>query len=101
MFKGRRPQQYAWFATSDSLPLASIDAGHAARQIIDACRDGRAELVTTVPAKMAIVAPTLAPGLFSSAMTIMNQLLPAPTDAEGDRPRPRGARANRTGSRRS
>ncbi|HXH24029.1 MAG TPA: SDR family NAD(P)-dependent oxidoreductase, partial [Vicinamibacterales bacterium] len=88
MFKGRRPQEYAWFAISDSLPLASIDAGRAARQIIDACRYGRAELVITVQAKMAIVARTLAPELFSSAMTIMNRLLPAPTDAEGDRPRP-------------
>ncbi len=26
MFKGQRPQEYAWFAISDSLPLASIDA---------------------------------------------------------------------------
>jgi NAD(P)-dependent dehydrogenase (short-subunit alcohol dehydrogenase family) len=25
MFKGRRPAEYAWFAISDSLPLASID----------------------------------------------------------------------------
>ena len=38
MFKGKRPQEYAWFAISDSLPLASIDAGRAAHQIIDACR---------------------------------------------------------------
>ena len=41
MFKGKRPQEYAWFAISDSLPLASIDAGRAARQIVDACRQGR------------------------------------------------------------
>src|SRR5919201_2058259 len=44
MFKGKRPQEYTWFAISDSLPLASIDAERAARQIIDACRFGRAEL---------------------------------------------------------
>ena len=27
MFKGQRPQEYAWFAISDSLPLASISPG--------------------------------------------------------------------------
>ena len=31
MFKGRQPQEYAWFAVSDSLPLSSIDATRAAR----------------------------------------------------------------------
>src|SRR6185295_11816568 len=65
MFKGQRPQEFAWFAISDSLPLASIDARRAARQIIDACRHGDAALV----------------------MTLINQLLPAPT-AGGDDARP-------------
>ena len=44
MFKGQRPQEYAWFAISDSLPLASITPERAARQIIRACRYGDAEL---------------------------------------------------------
>jgi hypothetical protein len=34
MFKGQQPQEYAWFAISDSLPLTSINVERAARQII-------------------------------------------------------------------
>ena len=78
LFKGQRPQEYAWFAISDSLPLTSIGAERAARQIIDACRHGDAELVITVQAKLAILARTVAPELFSDIMTIINRLLPGP-----------------------
>ncbi len=88
MFKGRRPQEYAWFAISDSLPLASIDARRAAEQIIDACRHGDAELVITVQAKLAILARTLAPELFADTMAMMNRLLPQAAGAGGDRAEP-------------
>jgi NAD(P)-dependent dehydrogenase (short-subunit alcohol dehydrogenase family) len=84
-FKGRHPQEFAWFAISDSLPLATIDPSRAARQILDACRRGDAELVITVQAKLAILARTMAPELFARAMSLINGLLPAPTGAEGDR----------------
>jgi NAD(P)-dependent dehydrogenase (short-subunit alcohol dehydrogenase family) len=87
MFKGQRPQEYAWFAISDSLPLASIDARRAARQIVGACRRGDAELVITMQAKMAILARTLAPELFSDVMTLINGLLPGPAPG-GDEARP-------------
>jgi NAD(P)-dependent dehydrogenase (short-subunit alcohol dehydrogenase family) len=87
MFKGQRPQEYAWFAISDSLPLASIDARRAARQIIEACRRGDAELVITVQAALAILARTLAPELFADVMVLLNRLLPEPTTG-GDEARP-------------
>ena len=86
MFKGQRPQEYAWFAISDSLPLASIDARRAARQIIDACRHGDAELVITLQARLAILARTVAPELFADVMTLLNNLLPGPA-AGGDEAR--------------
>jgi NAD(P)-dependent dehydrogenase (short-subunit alcohol dehydrogenase family) len=38
MFKGQHAKEYSWFAISDSLPLASIDADRAGRQIVEACR---------------------------------------------------------------
>ena len=88
MFKGKRPQEYAWFAISDSLPLASISADRAARQIINACRRGDAELVITVQAKMAVLARAVAPELFQDAMAIMNNLLPGPSATDGDEARP-------------
>jgi short-subunit dehydrogenase len=88
MFKGKRPQEYAWFAISDSLPLASIDADRAARQIITACRRGDAELIITLQAKLAVLAHDLAPELFADAMALMNSLLPSPTTPDGDQARP-------------
>ena len=84
MFKGQRPQEYAWFAISDSLPLASIAPQRAARQIIRACRYGDAELIITVQAKMAVLARYAAPELFADAMTLINQLLPGPADDGGN-----------------
>ena len=88
MFKGKRPQEYAWFAISDSLPLASINADRAARQILNACRRGDAELVITVQAKLAVLARAMAPELFQDAMAMMNGLLPGPSSADGDEARP-------------
>lgn len=84
MFKGQRPQEYAWFAISDSLPLASISPERAARQIIRACRYGDAELVITIQAKMAVLARNVAPELFADTMTMINQLLPGPSMRDGD-----------------
>jgi NAD(P)-dependent dehydrogenase (short-subunit alcohol dehydrogenase family) len=88
MFKGKRRQEYAWFAISDSLPLATIDATRAARQIIDACRHGDAELIVTVQARLAVLLRAAAPELFQEAMTVINSLLPGPAMSNGDEPRP-------------
>ena len=87
LFKGQRPKEYAWFAIADSLPLASIDARRAARQIVEACRRGDAELVITAQARLAILARTAAPELFADVMTAMNGLLPGPAP-DGDEARP-------------
>lgn len=87
MFKGRHVEEYAWFAISDSLPLASVDADRAARQVLAACRRGDAELVITVQAKLAILARTVAPELFAEVMSFINGLLPAPTGRQGDESR--------------
>jgi NAD(P)-dependent dehydrogenase (short-subunit alcohol dehydrogenase family) len=94
LFKGQRQQEYAWFAISSSLPLATIDADRAARQIIEACRRGEAELVITVQAKLAILARTVAPELFGDIMMLVNHLLPGPA-ADGDAAEP--GRANESG----
>ena len=41
IFKGRHRAEYAWFSISDALPLVSMDADRAARQILDSIRRGR------------------------------------------------------------
>jgi NAD(P)-dependent dehydrogenase (short-subunit alcohol dehydrogenase family) len=84
-FKGRHREEFAWFVISDSLPLASIGARRAARQLIEACRHGEADLVITWPARLAIVANALVPEAVALAMNVANRLLPSATDAAGER----------------
>jgi NAD(P)-dependent dehydrogenase (short-subunit alcohol dehydrogenase family) len=85
-FKGRHREEFAWFAISDSLPVASIDAARAAAQIVDACRHGDAELVISWPAKLAVIANAVAPESVALAMDLANRmLLPQPTGEDGNR----------------
>src|SRR4051794_36308823 len=79
-FKGRPRDEFRWFAISDSLPLASIDAGRAAAQVVDACRHGDADLVITWPAKLAVVANALTPEVIATTMGLANQMLLSATD---------------------
>jgi short-subunit dehydrogenase len=83
-FKGQRPKEYSWFAIASSLPVITISAERAARQILEACRRGDAELVITVQAKLAVLARTIAPELFSNAMSLVHALLPRAAGAEGN-----------------
>jgi hypothetical protein len=62
----------------------TISAERAARQIIDACRRGDAELVITPQAKVAILLRALAPELFSAAMSLVQRALPRPRGSGGD-----------------
>jgi NAD(P)-dependent dehydrogenase (short-subunit alcohol dehydrogenase family) len=83
-FKGRHRDEFTWFAISDSLPLASIDARRAALQMIEACRHGEAELVISWPAKLAIIANAVMPEVMAFAMSIANEtVLPGPADEGG------------------
>ena len=77
-FKGRHRDEYAWFSISDSLPVTSIKAERAARQIVDACKQGRAELIITIQAKMAVAFDALFPELSAELMAIVNRVLPGP-----------------------
>jgi short-subunit dehydrogenase len=51
-FKGRQEKEFRWFSLGAALPLVSMDARRAARQIVDATRRGRAERVLSVPATL-------------------------------------------------
>jgi NAD(P)-dependent dehydrogenase (short-subunit alcohol dehydrogenase family) len=84
-FKGRHRDEFTWFAISDSLPILSIDAGRAARQIVDACRHGDSELVISWPAKLAVLASALMPDGVALATRLANRALPSATDQMGNR----------------
>ena len=77
-FKGQHRAEYAWFAISDSLPVTSIGAERAAAQIIDACRQGRAELVITTQARAVNIFRTLFPEATADILAVVNRLLPGP-----------------------
>jgi short-subunit dehydrogenase len=76
-FKGKHRDEYAWFSISDALPLLTVSAENAARQIIRACKRGQAELVISLPAKIAVLFDSLFPEATSLMLGLTNQLLPA------------------------
>ena len=75
-FKGKHQLEYAWFSISDALPLLTVSAENAARQIVRACKRGQAELVISVPAKVAVLFESLFPEAMSQILAIVNQVLP-------------------------
>ncbi|MBA2271559.1 MAG: SDR family oxidoreductase [Chthoniobacterales bacterium] len=84
-FKGNHAAEFAWFATSNSMPLISIKAERAAAQILEACRRGRPELTLTLAARAAIIGNALFPSITGHAMKLANRLLPSATDSTGNR----------------
>lgn len=88
-FKGRRQEEFAWFAVSDALPVTSMSGRRAARRIVDACRHGEAHLTLSSQAKLAAGMATLAPCLTARALELVNRFLPAPADnGDGEEARP-------------
>jgi short-subunit dehydrogenase len=77
-FKGRHREEYAWFSISDALPFFSISAERAAREIVKACRRGDAEIVLSLPAKVAVWFHGVFPGLTADVLGQVNRLLPGP-----------------------
>lgn len=77
-FKGQHRFEYAWFSISDALPLLSVSAENAARQVVRACKRGQAELVISIPAKIAVLFESLFPEAMYQILGVVNQLLPAP-----------------------
>ncbi|NJN17969.1 MAG: SDR family NAD(P)-dependent oxidoreductase [Oscillochloris sp.] len=84
-FKGRHKQEYFWFTVSDSLPITSINAQRAARQIIAACRRGQPQLVIGWQAQALILAQALAPGLVARMTKLAARLLPDAPESGGKR----------------
>jgi short-subunit dehydrogenase len=84
-FKGQHRLEYAWFSISDALPLLSVSAENAARQIVGACKRGQAELVISIPAKVAVMFDALFPEAMSQMLAAVSQLLPGPGGAGTER----------------
>jgi short-subunit dehydrogenase len=78
IFKSQHRAEYTWFSLSDSLPIISMSAERAARQIIAACKRGDAEVVLSLTAQIAVKFHDLFPGLTASVLGFFNKLLPEP-----------------------
>jgi len=77
-FKGNNQAEYAWFSVSDALPVVSMNAKRAARQIVDACVRGDSEVVLSLPARLAVKLHGLFPGVTTDLLGLINVLLPPP-----------------------
>lgn len=75
-FKGRKEWEYTWFALGASLPVVSMDAERAARQIVEATRRGEAHRVLSVPATLLDRFHGLLPGTTANILGMVNRVLP-------------------------
>jgi short-subunit dehydrogenase len=78
LFKGRHRSEFAWFSISDALPLVSMNAERAARQILAASRRGDAELILSFPARIGALLHSLFPAMTSELLSLANRCLPGP-----------------------
>lgn len=75
-FKGRNREEYAWFSIGDSLPVASMSAPAAARQILAACQRGDGEALIMNPTNLAVYLQQWAPELTTELLALVNRILP-------------------------
>ena len=83
-FKGNRNAEYTWFALSDTVPIISTSADYAARKLWDAAIHGDPEVVIGWNARLAVIFHSLFPEWTVEAMSVVNRLLPAATQAHGE-----------------
>lgn len=83
-FTGQPSKEFTWFSLGASLPLVSMDAERAARQIIAAVRRRRAEIILTPAGQLVSRAAGIVPGLTSEILHLVQRLaLPAPSGEPG------------------
>jgi short-subunit dehydrogenase len=87
--RGDHAQEFRWFAAMIATPLTSMNARRAARQIVEAARQGRATVAPGWQSRLAQVAAAVAPNFVSGVEAVVDRgLLPQPAErATGDRAR--------------
>jgi NAD(P)-dependent dehydrogenase (short-subunit alcohol dehydrogenase family) len=76
IFKGKNEQEFALFSITNALPVTSVSAESAAKEIVEACRRGESELIISAPAELAAKINALFPELVSGITGLVNQILP-------------------------
>jgi NAD(P)-dependent dehydrogenase (short-subunit alcohol dehydrogenase family) len=75
-FKGRPAEEYAVFSLVGGLPLSSMNAERAARQILNASAHGSAEAIIPFTVRQIAKAGALFPNALARTMAVVNSLLP-------------------------
>lgn len=76
VFKGDHEKEFAWFQAADVLPGLSTSARDAAKEILQAARERRFELMPFLPAKLRLGLATLFPELVAYTLVLLNRFLP-------------------------
>jgi NAD(P)-dependent dehydrogenase (short-subunit alcohol dehydrogenase family) len=84
LFKGQQRKEFALFSIANASPLLSTSSAAAARQIVEACRYGTAEIVITPQARLARLVSCLLPNVTAEIMGLIARILPGPGGSEGD-----------------
>ncbi len=85
LFKGKHRLEYAWFDLGDSIPGLSMSARRAARRLVKAVEYGEAEVILSLPAKLATAVHGLFPGMTADLLGGVNYLMPGPGGISTDR----------------
>jgi len=83
-FKGQHKKEFALFALANASPVLSIASARAARQIVEACRYGKAELTLSPQARLLRLVNGLFPALTSEALACVSRFLPHPLPSGND-----------------
>jgi NAD(P)-dependent dehydrogenase (short-subunit alcohol dehydrogenase family) len=81
---GNKNFEYAWFGAGATLPLLSVPARVAARQIVRAAAKGKSELLISRWAVVAARLGATAPALTAAALSLVNKVLPGERLDVGD-----------------
>ncbi len=77
VFKGQHKKEFAWFSVGNALPISSISAENAAKQIVQAAERGDAEWIISMQAKIVAKTNALLPELTAEISGLVNQILPS------------------------
>ncbi|MFN3454821.1 MAG: hypothetical protein ACK41T_07650 [Pseudobdellovibrio sp.] len=76
IFKGDQVKSFDWFACTDYMPFIALPADKAARKIIKAAHNKKAELIMPWFANLRVAGSALLPNLMISTMRLIHKFLP-------------------------
>ncbi len=85
-FKGQHQKEYALFSIANA--LFSTSSERAARQILEACRYGKAEVIITTQARLLQLANCLFPNITAEVLGLVSWGLPSTRPGEGNALKP-------------